>query len=68
MPTKEQIEGIINRHFPAPAQPSDAVDSLVEWEREQAAKVVADVLLLTLNHAAGIEPQNSADSIVDLTT
>jgi hypothetical protein len=55
MPTSIQIDAIIAKHFPAPAQPSDSLDDLVEWECKQARKVVNDVLTLTLNEAAVIK-------------
>lgn len=44
MPTKEEINAIIAKHFPPPPQPSNAMDSEVEWERCQAWKVVVEVL------------------------
>jgi len=46
MPTNEQIHEIIIRHFPTPPQPSDFIDSIVEWERGQALMVVSDVIKL----------------------
>jgi hypothetical protein len=53
--TPEEIEKVIVKYFPPPAQPSDAVDAMVEHERQQARLVVRDVLRLVLSHASGVE-------------
>ncbi len=56
MINNEEIEAIIVKHFPPPPQPSDAMDSEVEWERQHAREVVRDVLKLIYDRVLQTKP------------
>jgi len=68
MPKAVEIENIICKYFPPPPQPSDSMGDLVEWERNQARKIVRDVLALTLSEAASLPKEDFDGPCVDLST
>ena len=61
MPTKQQINDIIDRYLVNQPQKETLTPYFREWQKQTIRKIVGDVLSLTLNDAAGLGKTQSYD-------